>query len=399
MRLCGRRYDTGAWVEIEIADDRIAAIQPVTGLSPPQRPELWIAHALIDLQVNGHGGQEFSDAQLTTAAVAGVAAAMAPFGVGRFYPTVTTEGFTVLEHAVRTIASACEQSPELALRIPGIHVEGPYIAADDGPRGAHPRAHCRPPDWDEFQRLQEAARGRIRLLTMSPEYSAAPPFIRRVVGSGVVVALGHTRATRPQIVAAVDAGARLSTHLGNGSHPFLPRHSNYIWWQMAEDRLMASLIVDGQHLPADVVKSMVRAKTVPRCILVSDLSGLAGLPPGRYASKLSEVEILDDGRLVVAGQRTILAGASRPLHVGVANVMNFAGVELAEAVHMATTHPAQLMGLAVSDLAAGSPADLVTFTLSHRQINGGEAQSEIEPQELILGGKKVAGRGDGVNSP
>lgn len=388
MKLCGRRYDTHDWVEIEVVNGRIAAVRPVPGPGP-QAAELWIAPALIDLQVNGYGGQEFSDPGLTIVAVAGVAQAMAAAGVGRFYPTVTTESFAVLEHAVRTIAQACDQSPALARRMPGIHVEGPYIASADGPRGAHPRAHCRPPDWVEFQRLQEAAQGRIGLLTLSPEYAAAAAFIRRAADSGVVVAIGHTQASGPQITAAVDAGARLSTHLGNGSHPILPRHSNYIWWQMAEDRLMASLIVDGQHLPPAVVKSMVRAKTAARCILVSDLSGLAGLPPGRYASRLCDVEILDDGRLVVAGQRDILAGASRLLHVGVSNVMDFAGVDLAQAVHMATMQPAQLMGLAVTEFEVGSSAELLSFTLTKRE-GGAAAGGRLEPRQLILGGECVA---------
>ena len=157
--------------------------------------------------------------------------------------------------------------------------------------------------------------------------------------------------------------ARLSTHLGNGSHLVLPRHANYIWEQAAEDRLMASLIVDGHHLPPAVVKSLVRAKTPARCILISDMSGLAGRPPGRYAGSLCDVEILPNGRLVVAGQTALLAGAALPIGVGVANVMHFAGVTLAEAVRMATEHPAQLLGLAPGRLTIGDPAELVLFDL------------------------------------
>jgi N-acetylglucosamine-6-phosphate deacetylase len=253
---------------------------------------------------------------------------------------------------------------DVARSVAGIHLEGPYISREDGPRGAHPLAHCRAPDWDEFRRFQDAAEGRICILTLAPEYDGAESFLRRAVATGVVVAIGHTAATSTQIRAAVDAGAALSTHLGNGAHRTLRRHPNYLWDQMAEDRLMASLIVDGHHLPPEVVKSLVRAKTPRRCILVSDLSGLAGMPPGRYGTQLCELEILEDGRLVIAGQDQLLAGASRPIGNGVANVMRFAGVDLATAVEMASHHPARLLGRKPVDLQSGDPADVTLFDLA-----------------------------------
>ena len=206
-------------------------------------------------------------------------------------------------------------------------------------RGAHPREHCRRPDWAEFSGLQAAAGGRIRLLTLSAEFPESPGFIAQAKSSGVWVAIGHTSANSAQIRAAVDAGATLSTHLGNGSHRLLPRHPNYLWDQLAEDRLTAALIADGHHLPPEVVQTFVRAKSPERVLLVSDLSGMAGLPPGKYSTEFCELEILDDGRLVVAGQRELLAGASRPIGVSVANVMRFAAVDLATAVGMATSAP------------------------------------------------------------
>jgi N-acetylglucosamine-6-phosphate deacetylase len=266
---------------------------------------------------------------------------------------------------VRTIAAACQQAAPAAQVIAGIHLEGPYISREDGPRGAHPLEHCRPPDWDEFCRLQDAAGGRIRILTLSPEYPQSAAFIRRAVESGVVVAIGHTTADSTQIRAAVDAGASLSTHLGNGAGRMLRRHPNYIWDQMADDRLMASLIVDGHHLPREVVQSMVRAKMPARCLLVSDLSGLAGLPPGRYATELCELEILPEGRLVIAGQDQLLAGAAAPIGVGVANVMRFAGVDLATAVGMASHHPCRIMRLPENHLLPGDAANAVLFDLEH----------------------------------
>jgi N-acetylglucosamine-6-phosphate deacetylase len=198
---------------------------------------------------------------------------------------------------------------------------------------------------------------------MSVEFDNSPGFIERVTRTGVVVAIGHTSADTEQIRAAVDAGARLSTHLGNGCHLMMPVYPNYFWDQLAEDRLAASLIVDGHHLPANVVKTFVRVKTPERCLLISDVSGWAGRPPGRYAAGHGELEILPDGKLVVAGQRQLLAGASRPIGAGVANVMQFGGVSLPQAIDMATANPARLLSMPSGGLQPGDPADLVLSDL------------------------------------
>jgi N-acetylglucosamine-6-phosphate deacetylase len=179
----------------------------------------------------------------------------------------------------------------------------------------------------------------------------------------VVVAIGHTAASYDQIDTAVAAGARLSTHLGNGSHTRLHRLRNYIWKQLADDRLWASLIADGHHLPAEALRVFVRAKSPSRCLLVSDLSGQAGQPPGRYASEFCDVEVLDDGGLVVAGQRELLAGAAAPLGHGIVQVMHDAGLDLATAVDMASAQPARLLRQPVGLLDPGAPANLVQFRL------------------------------------
>ena len=144
----------------------------------------------------------------------------------------------------------------------------------------------------------------------SPEWPEAPHYIEALRREGVVVSIGHTQATSEQIAAAVQAGATMSTHLGNGAPMFIRRHPNYIWAQLADDRLWASLICDGHHLPPYVVKTLVRAKTPARCLLASDAVAQAGLAPGRYRGGLGEVEMLRDGRLVVAGQTELMAGAT-----------------------------------------------------------------------------------------
>ncbi|NUQ63096.1 MAG: amidohydrolase family protein [Pirellulales bacterium] len=364
MLLYGRRYDTAEPVVLETANGRISQTRQVSVAQQDLDRWPWIGPAMLDVQVNGYGGQEFSAQTLTVEEVQRIANAFAEFGVTRLCPTVTTQTSAVLTHALRTVAAACEASPALAARLPGIHLEGPFLTPQDGARGAHPLRCIRPPDWDTFQRFQEAAGGRIRILTLSPEYDGSAEFVRRVADTGVIVSIGHTSATPEQIRAAVDAGARMSTHLGNGSHPMLHRLRNYLWEQMAEDRLMAGIIVDGHHLPPAVVKCLVRAKTPERCILVSDISGQAGQPPGRYTSDFCDVEILPDGKLVIAGQREFLAGAALPTNVCVANVMEFAGVDLATAMRMVAHNPAGLLELEPGGLEPGDPADLVQFDLA-----------------------------------
>ncbi len=376
MELLARRHDTGQPVEIRCAGQRVAHVRTLAD-SPATRSLPWIAPGLIDVQINGYGGQEFSSPTLTADAVAAIVRCQWRFGVTQLLPTLTTESFEVLSHGLATIDAACRTFRDVRRSVPGIHLEGPYLSGEDGPRGAHPRAHCRPPDWSEFCRLQAASGGRIRILTMSPEYPQAPEFIARATATGVVVALAHLSADGQQIRAAVDAGARLSTHLGNGAHGQLRRHPNYLWDQLAEDRLWASLIVDGHHLPPEVVKVFLRAKHPSRCLLVSDLSGLAGLPPGRYPSSGCELEILDDGRLVIAGQDQLLAGASRPLSAGVTNAMRWGELSLAEAIDLGTRRPAELIGTEVGGYNAGDPAEFVLFDLL-------PARDAKQPDDLVV---------------
>lgn len=385
MPFLARRYDTREFVEISLEQGRIARVVTRSAIDSGQRVP-WVAPGLVDVQINGFGGQEFSSLELSAEKVTRIVRRHFEFGVTGLCPTLTTQSFDCLAHGMSAIARACQEDPAMARVILGIHLEGPYFSTEDGPRGAHPREHCRRPDWDEFQRLQAAAQGRICILTMSPEFDEAAGFIERVVKSGVTVAIGHTGADSRQIRAAVDAGARLSTHLGNGAHRMLRRHPNYIWDQLAEDRLVASLIVDGHHLPGEVVKSMVRAKTPQRCILVSDVSGLAGLPVGRYTSSGGDLEILPDGRLVIAGQDQLLAGASRPIGVGVANVMRFAQLDLFTAVEMASTWPARLIGATAGGLRPGDAADLVLFHDPNLETGELPIVATISRADVVFGG-------------
>ena len=373
-----RHYATGIAYTVSLQEGRIAALVPLSD-DTPDLP--YFAPGLIDVQVNGYGGQEFNDAQLTADKVVEICLAMDQDGVTHFCPTFTTQAHELLSHSMATVAAAIESDPRVAARCQSLHLEGPFISAADGPRGAHPQEHVRPPCWDEFERLQEAALGRIGILTLSPEYEGTASFIEKVVGSGVVVAIGHTAANSDQIRAAVDAGATMSTHLGNGAHGTIRRHPNYIWDQIAEDRLTCSLIVDGHHLPAAVVKSIMRAKTPERCVLVSDITGMGGMPPGCYETTgLGQVEVLSDGRLVVPGQDQLLAGAALPIGVGIAKVMEFGEVQLETAIQMATWGPAKILKRPVPRLEVGADADLVFFDMNDGRF---DVQMTVNSGEMV----------------
>ena len=220
------------------------------------------------------------------------------------------------------------------------HVEGPHISPETGPRGAHPLEHIRPPDVEEFKRWQEAADGHVRLVTVSPEWDQTPAYVRELTRSGVVASVGHTKASGDQIRAAVDAGASMSTHLGNAAHPSLPKTQNYIWEQLAEDRLTASFIVDGIHIPSAFFRAAVRAKGVERAVLVTDAVMPAMCSPGPYKLGQVDVELHENGSVTLVGSDRLAGSALRMDHA-IGNSMRLGGISLREALAMATVNPAR----------------------------------------------------------
>lgn len=355
MLLHARHYATGEPVAVEVAGGVVTAVRP-----SDQAPARWVAPAFFDPQVNGGLSVSFTSADLTPEQVRTVADECRRHGIGAFLPTVITSSPETIAGAFAALVRAREADPDLARRLPGFHLEGPFLSPDDGPRGAHPSEHTRDPDWDLFRRWQDAAGGLIRLVTLAPERPGALPLIEKLAAAGVVVGIGHTAADGDTIRAAVAAGARVSTHLGNGCHAVLPRHPNVLWDQLAEDGLWMSIIPDGHHLPPAVVRAFVRAKGVGRTLLTCDAGPLAGLPPGRYREWGADLDVLPGGKIVVAGT-PYLAGGGHFTDACVGTVMRSAGVSLKDAIDMATVRPRELLGLPVPTLAPGQPADLIVF--------------------------------------
>lgn len=357
MNCCGKDAVTGAWVDVRGSD----AIQSVEELIVPPEQGHYVAPGFVDIQVNGYAGADYCSPSTPLELLEHSLNVQFSTGVTRLFPTVITGGREEMVGALRNLARARRELRH-GRAMEGFHVEGPHISPNDGPRGAHPVRHVRPPDIAEFERWQEAAEGHVKLVTVSPEWPDTPRYVAHLVGQGVVVSLGHLEATQQQISDAVAAGATLSTHLGNGAHKMLPRHPNYLWQQMAEDRLCASFIVDGIHLGADFLKVALRAKGIERAVLVTDAVMPACCPPGPYMLGEVEVELHPEGNVTLRGGDR-LAGSALRMDRGVENLMKLAGLSLREAVTMATRNPARVGRVPHRQrgLQPGERADVVEF--------------------------------------
>ena len=335
------RLPDGQPVRVDLDGGRLE----LTGVAGPADDGLWVGPGWVDVQVNGFAGVDANDPATAPDAYARMTAALRAHGVTRFLPTIITADLRRMGDCLRAAAHAVESEPAVADAVPGLHLEGPFVSPEDGARGAHPAAHVRPADVAAFDDLQLAANGRIRLLTLAPEVPGALELIAHAVRQGVLVALGHTSADASTIAAAVDAGARLSTHLGNGTAALLPRHDNVIWTQLGEPRLAASAIFDGHHLPPAVMRVFAAVKGPERLVLTSDAVALAGMPPGVYRQSVGgEVELLANGRLTLRGT-PYLAGSASSLADGIAHAVRNAGAPVADAWAMVSTTPARLLGL------------------------------------------------------
>jgi len=378
-------YDVARGEQIEVSFSQV--IEGVDSLITPTQETVHIAPGWVDLQVNGFAGVDYNSPSALHEDIAFSVRAMFATGVTRFFPTVITGPPEAMLGAFRNLASARETLPE-GRAMEAFHLEGPYISPGDGPRGAHPRHWVRQPDLNEFRHFQDAAHGNIRLVTLSPEWPEALKFIETITGEGVVASIGHTQASAAQIGDAASAGATLSTHLGNGAHAILPRHPNYIWEQLAEDRLAASFIVDGIHLPQSFLKVALRSKGLERAVLVTDAVMPAGCSPGRYRLGEVEVELHADGSVRLLGG-TRLAGSALLMHRAIGNVMKTAGVGLRDAITLATRNPSRVGRIPGRQrgLNTGERADLVRFHFD-------EASGEIEILETYLSGERVFRKGE-----
>lgn len=360
----GKHYKTGKTIRIVVQNDKIQSVENI----PENKDALWIAPGLVDLQVNGFMGINLNDFHLTIDNIEKISVEMGRFGVTTFYPTLITNDISILKNHLSLIAEVYNNPKNIYTNIGGIHLEGPFISPEQGPRGAHPLKFILPPDWKLFESLQKAAKGLIKIITISPEYEESISFIEKCVASGVVVAIGHTAATPEQIKNAVNAGASLSTHLGNGSHMLLHRHHNYIWQQLAEDDLWASIIADGFHLPENLLKLFFKLKS-NKVFLVSDTTNFAGLPPGIYSSTIGNEVVLDSsGKLSMKSNTECLAGSAKSLLENIQFITQKKLKVFHEAWDLGSTAPMKFLKTEKIGLVTGAYADFVLLDKNNQNI-------------------------------
>jgi N-acetylglucosamine-6-phosphate deacetylase len=366
-------------VDVEVRGEHIERV------TPSKRKEHLpnISPGFLDIQVNGYMGSDYSLEDLSEEQVAKIIFHLNRSGTTQHVPTIITTPHNRILRNLKVITKAIQSSRDIACAISGIHIEGPFISPADGPRGAHNAAYVHPPDLNEFRQWQEAAEGRITTVTLAPEWEGALEFIQEITSMGVTAAIGHTAAPPDRIRAAVEAGARLSTHLGNASHPMIPRLRNYLWEQLAEDRLMAGIICDGFHLPKSVVQVFTRAKGLDHLILVSDAAYLGGLKPGLYQWNDVEVQVFDDGHLGLPGTES-LAGAAHLLDWDIPRFMEFTGYSLGETIPLCSRNPGRIQGTPdnYGRLEPGAPANLVMFDY-------GPGMDRLKVLKTIRCGKEV----------
>jgi len=382
MELRGRSVETGRPVAVQMRGDKIVDV-----LAVDRCPDgMWVAPGLIDLQVNGFAGHDFNSIDPSADAAASAVRALAARGTTSVLPTLITASRADLLARLNAIVEAVQRFDDVRSSVLGVHIEGPFISAEEGARGVHDPAAVRPPDLAELERWLQLL-GHLRLvITVAPEVEGIAALIRAAVRQNVIVSIGHSAAEPSQVRVAVAAGASMSTHLGNGVAARLSRHPNLIWEQLAADELSAGFIADGFHLDGSTLRAMVHAKGWDRSMLVSDATAVAGLPPGRYRTSVgTDVELERSGRLHPVGQDH-LAGAAVDLAGGAARLPGLIGASLRESFWLAARNPGRLLAdvarLRRGLLEPGCRADIIRFTWS-------PGQCDLQISDVIIGGRRV----------
>ena len=297
---------------------------------------------MIDLQVNGYAGVDFNDAALTPDALDHALHAMLQGGVATCLPTVITAPEADMAARLAALDHAVAASRLGPLMVPGFHLEGPFLNPAPGFAGCHPPDAMVAPDPALVLRLLAGLRRPLLMMTLAAERPGADTLIRWLVARGAIAAIGHSDAGAEVVARAVAAGARMSTHLGNGLPAMLPKLANPIMAQLAEDRLAAGFIADGIHLPVPALRVMVRAKGPGRAILVTDAVAAAAAPPGRYGFAGMAIDGAPDGSVRLPGTGT-LAGSALTLATAVRNVAEWGIASSADAIGMASAAPAVVL--------------------------------------------------------
>lgn len=376
MKINAVMYSSNLPVEITINGSVIKEIKTLENAAS----ELPIVSpGFIDVQVNGYAGVSFTDNDLSVEGIKKATEGLWSEGVTTYLPTIITAGSETIKTNLKVLKQSLEDE-KISNSIPGFFLEGPYISPIDGFRGAHNAEFVRLPDWDEFQSFVKASGKKIIKTTVAPELEGAMEFIDNCRKAGIIVAIGHHNGSAAQIHEAAQRGAWISTHLGNGCANMIHRHNNPLWAQMADDRLTPTIIADGFHLNSDELTVFYKIKGAHNLLLISDITKLAGLPPGEYDWNGKLVLLTPEGKLRLP-DLDVLAGASFSIRKGIGNMVKYVGCSLEEAIQMASSNQARMFGWDDrGSIEVGKRADLVLLNIK---------ESEVIVQKTILAGEVV----------
>lgn len=332
------------------------------GVRVADYPGAVLAPGFIDLHIHGGAGHDLMHA--TAEELEAIERSLVLHGVTSYFPTTVTAPLDETFVALERLASAIESVParprggDLRAQPLGIHLEGPFIAPSK--RGVHPPEHLQQPSLEIFERLWQAARGQISMMTVAPELPKAEYLIADAARRGVCVCFGHSDATTAEVERALSANPCHVTHTFNAMRPLHHREPGILGAALADDRLTADIIADGIHVHPAVVKAFLRAKGTERAVLITDATSATGMGDGRYRLGGLEVDV-HGGRCEYQGQ---LAGSVLSMDQAVRNVVAFAKWKLQGAVRLATINPARVTGIAGRKgiLARDADADLLVLT-------------------------------------
>jgi N-acetylglucosamine-6-phosphate deacetylase len=318
---------------------------------------------LVDLQVNGYKGTDFSGPDLTEEAFVDACRELFAAGTTAFLPTLITSPAELYQRNLPIIAKAMSL-PEFENHLLGIHLEGPFLSPEEGARGAHNPEWMKAPDPALLDKLLAWGGGRVKMLTLAADLEGVEELTGWATSRGITVSLGHHMANEQQLANLVQAGAKALTHLGNGIPAMIPRHDNAIWAGLANDGLSATIIADGHHVPASLLKTIIRAKGPERCIVISDASALAGMPPGEYDSMGARVVLENDG-LLHNPATGYMAGSSATMLACANHLASLDLVTTRELVAMVFDNPLKLIGISPGQIRKKSG---VLYDEQHRRF-------------------------------
>ncbi len=370
--IVGRHFASGQALRVTWNKGIIAEVTPAT--TAPD--DTWLAPTLFDLQINGYGGVDFQrDDHLTEELLLSAARQLRRDGCGRFFFTLITDEWPKLMARVRQAKALRDANPELRAAMAGWHIEGPFLSPEIGFKGAHNPAVMRDATESDIRELRAATGNDPVLITVAPDRGGALEAIRLAVSLGMVVSLGHTNAPAEAMQAAVAAGARGFTHLGNGIPQQLDRHDNVLWRVFDTPGLVPSLIPDTYHVSPMLFRTMHRVLSPERIYYTTDAMSAAGAPPGRYTIGSIELEVGADQIVRQPGKPNFAGSALRPVD-GIRRAAQMLGKSWRAVWPHFAQRPAELMSLQ-NEIAPGQPADFCVVqtaadgTLAGLRLPGG----------------------------